>query len=39
MPLATVISGRIEADRALREVGATITTERGRSSPVWTTTP
>src|SRR5437764_11835728 len=33
------ISGRNDAARALPEVGATITTERGRNSSAWTTTP
>src|SRR5215469_15713734 len=33
------ISGRNDAGRALREVGATRTTERGRSSLAWTITP
>src|ERR1051326_7014103 len=33
------ISGRNEAGLALRDVGATSTTERGRSSFAWTTTP
>ena len=36
---STSISGRNEAGRALREVGATMTTERGRNSSAWTITP
>ena len=36
---AVSASGRKEAARALREVGATITTDRGRNSSACTTTP
>jgi hypothetical protein len=36
---STTISGRKLADRALRDVGATSTTDRGRNSSACTTTP
>lgn len=36
---AISISGRKEAGRAERDVGATSTTDRGRNSVAWTTTP
>ena len=39
LPPTTVISGRKEAGRALREVGATTTTDRGSSASDCTTTP